>query len=88
MDIFGTHPPKNEYFGKGEGFFYYSSPRNHLYVRVDNLFANELNYQSLKKQNTKTYMNLYLKTVSVKSHSLNHLELGLWMLSLGQAEEN
>ncbi|HZG25550.1 MAG TPA: hypothetical protein VEZ17_13255 [Chitinophagaceae bacterium] len=57
--IFGTNSPKIEYYGKGDGFFHYSSPRNHLYVRVDNLFINEPKYQPLKKQNTKTYMNLY-----------------------------
>lgn len=40
--IIGTFPPEVEYLEKGDGFFFYSSERNHLWNRFDNILGTSL----------------------------------------------
>jgi G:T/U-mismatch repair DNA glycosylase len=60
--IIGTFPPKKEYLEKQEGFFFYSSEKNHFWNRIDNIFMGI----NLKKTKTKNSKESYLKNANRK----------------------
>jgi G:T/U-mismatch repair DNA glycosylase len=50
--IIGTFPPKKEYTEKKNGFFFYSSEKNHFWNRIDNIKTNShLKKTQLKNAN-------------------------------------
>lgn len=58
--ITGTFPPKKEYTLKGDGFFFFSSHKNHLFNRFDNIFQSLSDYKKLKKTNSLNENESYL----------------------------
>ncbi len=49
--IMGTFPPTKEWQEKGDGFFFYSSEKNHFWNRIDNIFKFPVGFKKTKTLN-------------------------------------
>jgi hypothetical protein len=50
--IVGTFPPKINYFGKEESYFFYPNAKNQFWYIIDSILKDTIGYQSLKKTKT------------------------------------
>jgi len=65
---------------KGDGFFFYSSERNHLWNRFDNILGGIGDYEPLKKTSTKNHtesfiQNKHRKMVFCKQNNLGFVDI-------------
>jgi hypothetical protein len=74
--IMGTFPPKIEYLHKGKGFFFYSSERNHLWNRMDNINANNEGYVPLKKTAGRNHNETFIQNRDRKMAFCDEKDLG------------
>lgn len=74
--IIGTFPPQKEYSTKGVGFFFYSSERNHLWNRIDNICADVTNYLPLKKTAGKNYSETFIQNKQRKMDFCDKNQIG------------
>ncbi|MDY0905610.1 hypothetical protein [Pedobacter sp. CFBP9032] len=74
--IMGTFPPQAEYETKGGGFFYYSSERNHLWNRFDNIFENDHEFVPLKKTANRNHHETFIENMQRKMRFCNDKEIG------------
>lgn len=78
--IIGTFPPYETYINKGQDYFYYSSEKNQLWNRFDNIFIRAKNYSSLKKTKAKNFSESYeenkkRKEIFIKKCSIGFIDI-------------
>lgn len=75
--VIGTFPPRKEYVEKKEGFFFYSSEKNHFWNRMDNIFNHNPGLKRTKSKNSsETFLhNRYRKEAFAKIHKIGFLDI-------------
>jgi G:T/U-mismatch repair DNA glycosylase len=71
--IVGTFPPKKEYVSRGKDFFFYSSPKNQFWNRIDNIFPTN---QTLKKTKTKNIFETFANNKKRKEKFAKQYNIG------------